>query len=210
MELTSPNDKKTIPGGLNPKGDFTLILSGDALILFEKMDSGNGKIVFWSSLYAITDLQINKMQKIVSINFYDEDSTTESHLKLYIENILFFRDTLVKKMNGLKIKSESIKLIKGQKQSKRLSAKEINTMTDINLIESNAQELKQRIEKGEINDYTVNTLSTLCGKAIEYYGNIGNERHKVFLEMMQTVLSMEGVKKLTEDDQKEMQGAPDS
>lgn len=210
MELTSPNDKKTIPGGLNPKGDFTLILSGDALILFEKMDSGNGKIVFWSSLYAITDLQINKMQKIVSINFYDEDSTTESHLKLYIENILFFRDTLVKKMNGLKIKSESIKLIKGQKQSKRLSAKEINTMTDINLIESNAQELKQRIEKGEINDYTVNTLSTLCGKAIEYYGNIGNERHKVFLEMMQTVLSMEGVKKLTEDDQKEMQGTPDS
>ena len=210
MELTSPNDKKTIPGGLNPKGDFTLILSGDDLILFEKMDSGNGKIVFWSSLYAITDLQINKMQKIVSINFYDEDSTTESHLKLYIENILFFRDTLVKKMNGLKIKSESIKLIKGQKQSKRLSAKEINTMTDINLIESNAQELKQRIEKGEINDYTVNTLSTLCGKAIEYYGNIGNERHKVFLEMMQTVLSMEGVKKLTEDDQKEMQGAPDS
>lgn len=210
MELTSPNDKKTIPGGLNPKGDFTLILSGDALILFEKMDSGNGKIVFWSSLYAITDLQINKMQKIVSINFYDEDSTTESHLKLYIENILFFRDTLVKKMNGLKIKSESIKLIKGQKQSKRLSAKEINTMTNINLIESNAQELKQRIEKGEINDYTVNTLSTLCGKAIEYYGNIGNERHKVFLEMMQTVLSMEGVKKLTEDDQKEMQGAPDS
>lgn len=209
MELTSPNDKKNIPGGLNPKGEFTLILSGDALILFEKMDSGNGKIVFWSSLYAITDLQINKMQKIVSINFYDEESTTESHLKLYIENILFFRDTLVKKMNGLKIKSESIKLIKGQKQSKRLSAKEINTMTDINLIESNAQELKQRIEKGEINDYTVNTLTTLCGKAIEYYGNIGNERHKVFLEMMQTVLSMEGVKKLTEDDQKEMQGTTD-
>ena len=114
------------------------------MILFEKIEEGKGKIIFWSSLYAITDLQVNKMDKIITINFYEETKMNEYRLKLYMENYLFFRDTLVKKMNGLKIKPESVKVNKGN-SIRRLSTKEINTMKIIDDIEKNAEELKERI-----------------------------------------------------------------
>jgi hypothetical protein len=79
-----------------------MVLSEDALILFAKKDNnGLGSIVFWASLYSIAVLQINKMQKIVTLNFYNNETTAEYHLKLSIENILFFRDTLTKKMRSL-------------------------------------------------------------------------------------------------------------
>ena len=172
------------------------------MILFEKIEEGKGKIIFWSSLYAITDLQVNKMDKIITINFYEETKMNEYRLKLYMENYLFFRDTLVKKMNGLKIKPESVKVNKGN-SIRRLSTKEINTMKIIDDIEKNAEELKERIEKGEINDYTVHTFTTLCNKAIEYYAERGNERHLIFLDMKKKILAMEEVQKLTTDDQKE-------
>ena len=44
---------------LNTKANYELILTEDCFLLLEKLDSGNGKIVFWSSLFAITDLQLN-------------------------------------------------------------------------------------------------------------------------------------------------------
>jgi len=78
------------------------------------MDNGNGRIVFWSSLFAITDLQLNKLNKVTSMNFYDEETNQEFQLKLKVENILLFRDSLVKKMRLLKVKVESQKLIKGK------------------------------------------------------------------------------------------------
>lgn len=176
------------------------------MILFEKADSGNGRIVFWGSLYSITSLQLNKRQKIVDIILYDEETNNDYHLKFSIDNILFFRDTLVKKMKGIKIKAESTKLIKGQKQNKIFTPQEINSMS-INKVEENIDNLKERIEKGEINEYTVQTFSKLCGKAIEHYAMLGNDKHRVFIEKMQVVLALEGVVKLTTEDQKEMETA---
>ena len=170
--------------------------------MFEKIEGGKGKIIFWSTLYAITDLQINKMDKIITINFYEESNMNEYRLRLYMENFLFFRDTLVKKMNSLKIKPESVKVSKS-KGLRRLSTKEINTMKIINDIEKNAEELKERIEKGEINDYTVHTFTTLCNKAIEYYAERGNERHLIYLDMMKKILALDEVQKLTIENQKE-------
>ena len=120
------NDKKNLfIKSLNTRSNYELILTEDCFLLLEKLDTGNGKIVFWSSLFAITDLQLNKLNKITSINFYDEETNSEYQLKLKIENILLFRDSLVKKMRTLKVKVESQKLIKGQQQLKRLSEKEI-------------------------------------------------------------------------------------
>ena len=167
------------------------------------MDSGNGRIVFWSSLFAITDLQLNKLNKVTSMNFYDEESNSEFQLKLKVDNILLFRDSLVKKMRTLKVKVESQKLIKGQQQMKRLTEKEIKAMK-INDIEKNSKELKERIEKGEITDYTVNTFTTLCGKAIEHFSMIGDNKYMEYVEMMKNILQMEKVNKLTIDDEKEI------
>ena len=189
---------------LNTKADYELILTEDCFLLLEKLENGNGKIVFWSSLFAITDLQLNKCNKITSINFYDEESNFEFQLKLKVDNILLFRDSLVKKMRALKVKLESQKLIKGQKLvNKRLTEKEIKAMK-INDIEKNTNDLKERISKGEITDYTVNTFTTLCGKAIEYYSMLGNDKYMQYVEMMKNVLNMEKVNKLTIDDEKEI------
>jgi hypothetical protein len=200
------NDNKNLfIKSLSTAENYVLILTEDCFLLLEKMKTnpGNGKIVFWSSLFAITDLQLNKLNKIVSINFYDEETNSEYQLKIKVDNILLFRDLLVKKMRSLKVKVESQKLIKGQQQIKRLSEKEIKAMK-IADIEKNTKELKERITKGEITDYTVNTFTTLCGKAIEHFSMIGDNKYKEYVDMMRNVLQMEKVNKLTIDDEKEI------
>ena len=188
---------------MNLKANYELILTEDCFLIFEKLDSGNGKIVFWSSLFAITDLQLNKRTKVTTINFYDEETNSDYQIKLKIENILLFRDSLVKKMRSLKVKVESQKLIKGLNQYKRLSEKEIKGLK-INDIEKNAKELNERINKGEINDYNVKTFTTLCGKAIEYFSSKGDDKYIEYMEMMKNVLKLEGVDKLTKDDENEI------
>jgi hypothetical protein len=198
------NDKKNLfIKSLNREANYQLILTEDCFLLMEKLDSGNGKIVFWSSLFAITDLQLNKCNKITSINFYDEETNNEYQLKLKVDNILLFRDSLVKKMRSLKVKAESQKLIKGQQQVKRLTEKEIKAMK-INDIEKNTKDLKERIIKGEITDYTVNTFTTLCGKAIEHFSMIGNDKYIEYVDMMKNILQMEKVNKLTIDNENEI------
>ena len=197
------NDKKEkLIKSLNLKSNYVLILTEDSFLLFEKLDSGNGKIAFWSSLFAITDLQLNKSKKITTINFFDEENNAEYQLKLRIDNILLFRDSLVKKMRSLKVKVNSQKLIKGQHLN-RLTEKEIRNM-EIKDIEKNTKELKERIDKGEINDYTVNTFTTLCGRAIEYFSSINDQHFTEYMNMMKAVLSLDGVDKFTKDNEKEI------
>ena len=94
-------------------------------------------------------------------------------------------------MRNLKIKVESQKLFKGQ-ILKRLSEREIRSMKIVD-IEKNIQELKERIIKGEINEYTINTFTALCGKATEYYAEAGNEKYKEYNEMIKNILKLEGV-----------------
>ena len=105
------NDKKNLfIKSLNTKSNYVLILTEDCFLLLEKLDSGNGKIVFWSSLFAITDLQLNKLNKITSLNFYDEETNNEYQLKLKVDNILLFRDSLVKKNENIESKSRITKI----------------------------------------------------------------------------------------------------
>ena len=201
MEET--DDKNQFIKSLNIKADYELILTEDCLLLLEIKEKGIGKIAFWSTLFAITYLQLNKLNKLISLYFYDEEKNVEYQLKLKLDGILLFRDSLVKKMKSLRVKVESQKLIKGQQQIKRLTEKEIKEMK-IEDIEKNLTELKGRIDKGEISDYTVNTFTTLCGKAIEHFSKIGNDKYMEYVTIMKNVLQMEKVNKLTIDDEKEM------
>ena len=201
MEET--DDKNQFIKSLNIKADYELILTEDCLLLLEIKEKGIGKIAFWSTSFAITYLQLSKLNKLISLYFYDEEKNVEYQLKLKLDGILLFRDSLVKKMKSLRVKVESQKLIKGQQQIKRLTEKEIKEMK-IEDIEKNLTELKGRIDKGEISDYTVNTFTTLCGKAIEHFSKIGNDKYMEYVTMMKNVLQMEKVNKLTIDDEKEM------
>ena len=210
-KVVENDNKNMLIKSLNTKSNYELILTEDCLLLLEKIEksnSDNARIAFWSTLFSITDLLLNKRNKTVSINFYDEETNSEYQLKLEIDNILLFRDSLVKKMKILKVKVESQKLIKGKQQQKRLTEKEIKAMK-INDIEKNAKELNQRIEKGEINDYTVNTFTNLCGKAIEYYSRIGDKKYEEYVKMMKDVLQKEKVNNLTMETEKEIKDIPD-
>ena len=112
-------------------------------------------------------------------------------------------------MRALKVKVESQKLIKSQTQYKRLSEKEIRAMK-INDMEKNINELKERIIKGEIPDYTVKTFSYLCGKAIEYFSKIEDKKYLQYMESMKIVFSLEGVDKLTKEDENEIKEYSDN
>ena len=101
-------------------------------------------------------------------------------------------------MNALDIRVVS-KMIDPMKQlKKRITLKDITSMT-LEEMEQNAKELKKNIEKGEVDSYTVNTFTTLCGKAIEELNkNNDDEKQMEFMSMMKSVLQMEQVSKLTE------------
>jgi hypothetical protein len=178
--------------------DHTLIISDDCFVLFENFENNpsTGKIVFWATLYSITDLQVNKVQKVASIGFYNDETISERQLKLKIDNILFFREALVKRMSTLKIKVDAKKLIKGQPVEKKLSEKDINTMS-ISQICNNINTLKHKIDNNEVTYYTINTFTILCGKAIEYYSAINDDSHMTYLMLMKEVLSRDQVQKLT-------------
>ena len=167
------------------------------------MGNNQAKIVFWCNVLSIIDLQINKSQKVATINFYEDVENQDYRLKLIIDNIIIFRDTLVSRMNSLEIKVVSKMVDPMKKLKRRITFKDMSRMK-LDDIEQNAKELKQKIEKGEVDNYTVNTFTTLCGKAIEELNRNNDEiKQFEFMNMMKNVLQMDQVSKLTEMEQKQ-------
>ena len=198
-----PSDDKYLDKSLNVSADHIIILTGDSFLLFEDINNDQGKIVFWCNILSITDLQINKSSKTASINFYEDVENQDYRLKLIIENIIIFRDTLVSRMNSLEIKVVSKMVDPLKKLKKRITFKDVSRMK-LDDMEKNAKELKQKIEKGEVDNYTVNTFTTLCGKAIEELNKNNDELKQFeFMNMMKNVLQMDQVNKLTEMEQKQ-------
>ena len=194
------SEDKLIDKQLNTYSDYTIILSGDAFILFEHLFplENKAKIVFWANILSITDLQIDKQKKTASINFYEDIANQDYHLNLIIENIIIFRDTLVSRMNALDIRVVS-KIKNSMEQTKKIiTLKDIATMS-LEETEKAVKDLKKIIEKGEIDSYTVNTFTTLCGKAIEELNKKNDDIKQLeIMNMMKDVLNMEQVNKLTE------------
>ena len=167
------------------------------------MGNNQAKIVFWCNVLSITDLQINKSAKVATINFYEDIENQDYRLKLIIDNIIIFRDTLVSRMNSLEIKVVSKMVDPLKKLKRRITFKDVSRMK-LDDIEQNAKELKQKIEKGEVDNYTVNTFTTLCGKAIEELNRNNDEiKQFEFMNMMKNVLQMDQVNKLTEMEHKQ-------
>ena len=176
-----------------------LIISDDCLVLFKQLEPDAeincyGKIVFWALLFAITDIQINKDKKIVRINLYDNDKDKEI-LRLRIGNVLYFKETLIKKMSNLKIKNEMNKLIKGHYIESKITMRDINNMT-INELEEYIDIFKHKIENDMVNYYIVDTFSLLSGKAVEYYSKNKSDKGMEILMQMKNMLKRENVQKI--------------
>ena len=194
-----PSNMKKVHLFYKDKSNFLLIISDDCLVLFKQLEPEGeinyyGKIVFWALLFSITDLQINKDQKVVRINFYDNDRDSEV-LRLKFSNVLYLKETLIKKMSNLKIKSEINKLVKGNYIENKITNRDINNM-DIEQIEEYINIFKHKIENDVINYYIVDTFSLLSGKAIEYYSKMKSDKQISFLMQMKTVLSRENVQNI--------------
>ena len=176
-----------------------LIISDDCLVLFKQLEQEAevncyGKIVFWALLFSITDIQINKDKKIVRINFYDNDKD-KVVLRLRMGNILYFKETLIKKMSNLKIKNETNKLIKGHYIENKITMRDINNM-DINEIEEYIEIFKHKIENDMVNYYIVDTFSLLSGKAIEFYSRNKSDKGFKILMQMKEILKRDNVQKI--------------
>lgn len=202
------DEKKPLHLFAKDTGDFTLIISDDCLILFknfpiDEKNKGNlfGKIVFWSSLFAISDIQINKDRKVVRINLY-QINKEEVSLKLIIDNVLFLKETLIKKLTNLRVHVEINKLIKGKYVENRISAKDVNNM-NITQIEECVKYFTQKILGNNVNFYVVNMFSLLSSKAIEYYSKIDPMKQMQYLMDMKQILQKDKVKEILTKSQKE-------
>ena len=190
--------------------DFTLIVSDDAFVLFknfenEKKELKFGKIVFWSTIFAINDMQINKERKAVRINFFSNDKK-EERLRLIIENALFFKETILKKMKNLKCEVETKKLIKGKYVENKIGMKDINNMS-LEQIEEGIQFFQKKIESNEINFYIVDTYNFLSSKCIEYYSKVDAKKQLEYVMKLKTVLQNPKVQEiLTQNKNKKKEG----
>jgi hypothetical protein len=146
--------------------------------------------------------------KSATINFYEDKKNKDFKLRLSIENIVLFRDTLITKMKALEIKV-SVKIIDSNSEKNEKKRLTIKDMARMNLtdLEQNVNELKVSIDKGEIDEYTINTFTTLCGRAIEELNkNINDEneeKQKAYINMMKDVFKLEKVDDLNEGNLKE-------
>ena len=173
---------------MNSTAQYTIILSGDCLILFEHIEENKAKIVFWCSLYAITDIQIIQSLKSATINFYEDKDNKDFSLRLYIENIVLFRDTLITKMKALDIKI-SVKIIDSNSEKdekKRLTIKDMSRMK-LEDMEQNIHDIKSSIDKGEIEELN------------KSFREEDVQKQKNYENMMKEVIKMEIVDELNEN-----------
>ena len=193
------NTDKNISLFYGDKGDFSLIISDDAFLLFknfenEKNELKFGKIVFWSTIFAINDMQINKERKAVRINFFSNDKS-EERLRLIIENVLFFKETLLKKMKNLKCEVETQKLIKGKYIENKIGMKDINNMS-LEQIEEGVKFFQKKIKNNEINFYVVDTFNFLSSKCIEYYSKVDAKKQLEYVMQLKEVLQKPKVQEI--------------
>ena len=193
------NTDKNISLFYGDKGDFSLIISDDVFLLFknfenEKKELKFGKIVFWSTIFAINDMQINKERKAVRINFFSNDKS-EERLRLIIENILFFKETLLKKMKNLKCEVETQKLIKGKYIENKIGMKDINNMS-LEQIEEGVKFFQKKIKNNEINFYVVDTFNFLSSKCIEYYSKVDAKKQLEYVMQLKEVLQKPKVQEI--------------
>ncbi|MCQ2818775.1 MAG: hypothetical protein MJ252_16030 [archaeon] len=186
---------------LNSDKLHLIVLSDDCFVLLEAMTEHKnfGKVVFWSTLFAINDMQINKSNRAVCINFYKHEENKSNFIRLRIANVLFFREALVKRLSNLKIKVEENKLVKGQMLEKRLSDKDIMQM-NIDKLEWHINFFRNKILHKEINFYVINTFSRLCSKAIEYYSAKGEDNPSNLIEEMRNLFAREDVQKIMKEE----------
>ena len=181
--------------------ECSIVLTDDSIILFEISESNLniGKLIFWSTLYSIIDAQVNKLQKFIMLRLFDDESNQEILLKIKIDNILFFREALMKRMISLQVRCESKKVIKGQTIEKRFTDKDVLKMNIEEVVE-NYKIFNEKIKRNEFSYYNVTTFFNLTQKAVEYYSARNDPNHMIYLNSMKYIFGREDIQKILHGD----------
>lgn len=180
-------------GYINLDKEFLIILTDDCFLFFEKFEKNPdmAKLIFWSTLFGLSDIQINNEKKKLKLSFYCEETKIEKDLRIIMNNILSFKEEIINRMNALRIIVEFNK----DGKEKKILLKDIENMK-IDAIEYFIEKFRKRIER-EINYYNVNIYTVLIGKAIEYYSaNDYKGKNEEYLKEMQNLLKRADVQKV--------------
>ena len=178
------------------ENECTLVLTDDSIIIFDVTENPQvGKLIFWSTLYSIIDAQINKIQKFTMLRLFNDETNKEITFKIKLDNILFFREALLKRMNSLSVRSETKKIIKGETVEKRLTDKDVLKMEIENVVEY-YNIFNDKIDKGDLSYYNVTTFFNLTQKAVEYYSARNDENHVIYLNAMKSIFGREDIQKI--------------
>ena len=129
------------------------------------------------------------------MRLYNDETNKEIQLNIKIDNILFFREALLKRMNTLMVRSETKKVIKGETIEKRLTDKDIMNMKIEEVVEI-YKHFNDKIEKNELSYYNVTTFFNLTQKAVEYYSARNDDNHIIYLNAMKTIFGREDIQKI--------------
>jgi len=152
-------------------------------------------LILWSNLFSIIDIQINKKDKIIIIKFFNDSKNLVEERKIKIDNILLFKEALIKRMSHLKIKVESEKIIKGKPLEKRFIDKDINNM-HIDELVSNFHHFLDLLKNNIISFYNVTTFFNITKKIVEYYSARNDQSHMFYLNEMKSILDNEEIKRI--------------
>lgn len=180
--------------------DVILILTDDSLLIFEEIEYDKllFKLIFWSTIFSIIDMKINQKEKNLELRYFDDSTNSDLKLKFEIDNIVFFKEALIKRMKRLKIKAENQILIKGKFLEKRYTDKDINNMT-IDELANNFINFKKLLKDKFISFYNINTFITITKKIIEYYSARNDPFFSYYLSDMQNILNNEEIKKIIKE-----------
>lgn len=152
-------------------------------------------MIFWAFLFSIIEIQINKREKILIIKFFNDSKNIEKEIKIKIDNILFFKEALFKRINKLKIKSETQNIIKGKPIEKKFIDKDINNMPIDELV-LYFQKFDKILKNNIISFYNVTTFFNITKKIVEYYSARNDPNHVFYLNEMKNILKNEEVKQI--------------
>ena len=164
--------------------EYKIIITIECFLLIEKFNDTQGRLSFWSTLFAISNIKLDKKNKITCIDFCEIKNNYQ--VKLKINDLLKFKDKLIFKMRDLSSRDESKKL---------LQIKEIRKMK-IDEIEAQIDEFKKLINKGIIDEYIVNTFVILCNKAFNYFYANQDSKCMDYTKLKGDLLKKEKVKNL--------------
>ena len=176
--------------------ECTLVLTDDSILFFDLTENPQlGKLIFWSTLYSIIDAQVNKLQKFIVLRVFDDESNKEISFKIKIDNILFFKEALMKRMSSLSVHTESKKIIKGETVEKRLTDQDVLKMEIENVVKY-YKIFNEKIEKGDLTYYNVTTFFNLTQRAVEYYSARNDENHIIYLNEIKNIFGRNDIQEI--------------